>query len=192
MKNIIQAIFLVVFLTTFTTQAQQLSIDDQFKDLINKSNNYKGYKVVKKEKFYKLRKNVSDSIAVLEGNIITKASEIEIQNSEINSLTVELATTKKELISSKGKENGIYVLGVLTNKSTYTFMVFITLGILSLIIVVLFIKYKSGFDIIKTTKIKLLETDDELEKYRQRSLDREQQLRRKLQDEINKKNPKYH
>ena len=73
------------------------------------------------------------------------------------------------------------------NKSTYTFIVFITLGILSLIIIVLFIKYKSGFDIIKTTKIKLRETDEELENFRQRSLDREQQLRRKLQDEINKK-----
>ena len=73
------------------------------------------------------------------------------------------------------------------NKSTYTFIVFITLGILSLIIIVLFIKYKSGFDIIKTTKIKLRETDDELDNLRQRSLGREQQLRRKLQDEINKK-----
>ena len=66
-------------------------------------------------------------------------------------------------------------------------MVFFTLGLLSLIIVVLFIKYKSGFDIIKTTKNKLRETDEEFEKFRQRSLEREQQLRRKLQDEINKK-----
>ena len=74
MKNIIQAIFLVLFFTNFTIQAQQLSIDDQFKDLINKSNSYKGYKVVKKEKFNKLRKNVSDSIAVLENNIVTKTS----------------------------------------------------------------------------------------------------------------------
>ena len=66
-------------------------------------------------------------------------------------------------------------------------MVFFKLGLLSLIIVVLFIKYKSGFDIIKTTKNKLHETDEEFEKFRQRSLEREQQLRRKLQDEINKK-----
>ena len=187
MKNIIQAIFLALFLTNFTIQAQQLSIDDQFKDLINKSNSYKGYKVVKKEKFYKLRKNVSDSIAGLEDNIVTKAFEIEKQISNINLLTAELATTKKELIISKGKENGIYVLGILTDKSTYSFMTFSLLGILTLIIIILFIKYKSGFDIIKTTKIKLRETDEELENFRQRSLDREQQLRRKLQDEINKK-----
>ncbi len=185
--NILKGIFLVVFLATFTVQAQQLSIDDQFKELIKKSNSYKGYKVVKKEKFYKLRENVSDSIALLEENIITKASKIENQNSEINTLTVELASTKNELTRSKEKENGIQVLGILTNKSTYTFMVFFTLGLLSLIIVVLFIKYKSGFDIIKTTKNKLHETDEEFEKFRQRSLEREQQLRRKLQDEINKK-----
>ena len=44
--------------------------------------------------------------------------------------------------------------------------------------------FLSGFDIIKTTKIKLRETDDELDNLRQRSLGREQQLRRKLQDEI--------
>ena len=163
--NILKGIFLVVFLATFTVQAQQLSIDDQFKELIKKSNSYKGYKVVKKEKFYKLRENVSDSIALLEENIITKASKIKNQNFEINTLTVELTSTKNELTSSKEKENGIQVLGILTNKSTYTFMVFFTLGLLSLIIVVLFIKYKSGFDIIKTTKNKLRETDEEFEKF---------------------------
>ena len=77
MKNFIQAIFLVTFLNSFTFQAQQFSIDDQFKDLINKSNSYKDYKVVKKEKFYKLIKNVTDSIAVLEGNIASKDLELE-------------------------------------------------------------------------------------------------------------------
>ena len=155
--------------------------------LINKSNSYKGYKVVKKEKFYKLRKNVSDSIAVLEDNIVQKLLKLKNKFLISTLLTAELATTKKELIISKEKENGIYVLGVLTDKSTYSFMAFSLLGLLTLIIIVLFIKYKSGFDIIKTTKIKLRETDDELDNLRQRSLGREQQLRRKLQDEINKK-----
>ena len=107
--NILKGIFLLVFLATFTVQAQQLSIDDQFKELIKKSNSYKGYKVVKKEKIYKLRENVSDSIVLLEENIITKASTIENQNSEINTLTVQLATTKNELTSSKKKENGIRI-----------------------------------------------------------------------------------
>ena len=178
---------LILFLASvLSVQAQQQSIDDQFEDLIKKSNNYQDYKVVKKEKIYSIRKNVSDSFVKLEETIQSKSSEIETQKSEINSLTTELDTTKSDLATSKGKENGINVLGILTNKSTYTLIVFITLGILLLIIVVLFIKYKSGFDVIKTTKAKLDETDEEFESFRQRSLEREQQIRRKLQDEINK------
>tara|TARA_R110000787_G_scaffold86285_12_gene184149 strand:- start:27711 stop:28271 length:561 start_codon:yes stop_codon:yes gene_type:complete len=181
-----QRIFFLLFLSVFTIQAQQLSIDDQFEDLIKESNNYQDYKVVKKAKIYKLRKNVSDSISLLEENIVSISSEIEKQKIDINSLTGELETIKNELTISQGKENGIHVLGILTKKSTYTLIVFITLGVLLLIIVVLFIKYKSGFDIIKTTKSKLDETDEEFESFRQRSLEREQQIRRKLQDEINK------
>tara|TARA_B100000809_G_scaffold265806_1_gene325817 strand:+ start:1659 stop:2225 length:567 start_codon:yes stop_codon:yes gene_type:complete len=185
--NISQRISLLLLFSTFTIQAQQLSIDDQFEDLIKKSNSFQDYKVVKKEKIYKLRKNVSDSISLLEENIVTISSEIEIQNSNINSLIIELDATKNKLTISQGKENGINVLGILTKKSTYTFFVFFTLGVLLLIIVVLFIKFKSGFDIIKTTKIKLDETDEEFQSFKQRSLEREQQIRRKLQDEINKR-----
>lgn len=180
------SILIVFLVSVLSVQAQQQSIDDQFEDLIKKSNNYQDYKVVKKEMIYSIRKNVSDSMVKLEETILSKSSEIETQKSEINSLTTELETTKSELTISEGKENGINVLGILTNKSTYTLIVFITLGILLLIIVVLFIKYKSGFDIIKTTKAKLAETDEEFESFRQRSLEREQQIRRKLQDEINK------
>ncbi len=179
-------IFFLIILSSLSIQAQQLSIDEQFEDVLKKSNNYQDYKVVKKDKIYQLRKSVIDSLTLLENNIVTKSTEIESQKAEIDNLTIKLATTKNELTISKGKENGINVLGILTNKSTYTLIVFVTLGILLLIIVVLFIKYKSGFDIIKTTKNKLAETDEEFENFRQRSLEREQQIRRKLQDEINK------
>jgi len=83
-------------------------------------------------------------------------------------------------------------LAILTDKSTYTLLVFIIIGILFLIIIVLFIKYKRGFDIIKTTKIRLCETDDELENLRQRSLDREQLLRRNFKTKLTRKKTKYH
>lgn len=180
------SLFFVFLIPTLSIQAQQQSLDEQFEDLINNSNNYQDYKVVKKDKVYLLRKNVSDSITSFEGYISSLSSEIEMQKSEVNRLTNDLETTKSELTISKGKEKGINVLGILTNKSTYTLIVFITLAILLLIIVILFIKYKSGFDIIKTTKNKLEETEEEFESFRQRSLEREQQIRRKLQDEINK------
>ena len=179
--------FLLLLLAlTKSTHAQELSIEGQFQDLIKKSNNYQGYKVVKKEKLYTLRNNVSDSIKGFKQEINSLDEEKALQNSSIDQLTRELESTKKELAIYINKEKVINVLGILIQKSTYNLFVFFSLGFLLLIIVLLFVRFKNGYNIIKTTKEKLEETDNEFENFRQRSLEREQKIRRKLQDELNK------
>lgn len=179
--------FLLLLLAlTKNTQAQELNIEGQFQDLIKKSNNYKGYKVVKKEKLYTLRSNVSDSIKSYKQEINTLDEEKEFQDSNIDQLTRELNSTKKELAVYKDKEKVIIVLGISIQKPTYNLFVFFGFSVLSLIIIILFLRYKNSFNIIKTTKEKLEETDNEFENFRQRSLEREQKIRRKLQDELNK------
>ena len=179
-------IFLAFILSFASITAQDNSLNDQFNNITQKSNNYKDYKVVKKNRLNALQRNVLDTVSNLHKQINTSSVEITKQNSEIVSLNNELSTTKNELIISKEKENGIPVFGMITQKSTYNITALSIIGILLSIIVILFIKYKSGFDVIKTTKSNLAETDEEFEGFRQRSLEREQQLRRKLQDEINK------
>ncbi|PHS65674.1 MAG: hypothetical protein COB12_07180 [Flavobacterium sp.] len=184
MKNI-ASIFIFTILASISVFGQQ-TIEQQFDELLKKSNNYQEYKVVKKENIYSLRKNISDSISKFKETIQASSSKIIKQQSTISTLNTDLEQTKNNLTISQEKENGILVLGVLTNKTTYTLIVFIGLAILIFIIVILFIKYKSSFSTIKITKSKLIETDEEFENFRQRSLEREQQIRRKLQDEINK------
>ncbi len=178
--------FLIIFSISICASAQENSIDEQFKTLTKKSNNYKDYKVVKKAKLNTLHKNVLDSIDRLENKIALSSSEIVSQKTEINLLKKELSSTKDELVISREKEDGIHVFGVLTKKTTYNIVAISIIGILLAIIIVLFFKYKKSFMLIKSTKEKLVEIEEEYESYRQRSLEREQQLRRKLQDEINK------
>jgi len=179
-------LLLILSVSYFVSTAQENSLDNQFITITEKSNNYKEYKVVKKNKLNALHKNVLDTVAELQNKITTSSAEILSQRTEINSLNKELASTKSELTVSKEKENGIYFFGILTNKATYNIVAISIIGILLFIIVVLFIKFKNSFQIIKSTKDKLIETDEEFESFRQRSLEREQQIRRKLQDEINK------
>ena len=47
-------------------------------------------------------------------------------------------------------------------------------------------KYKSSYRIILTAKEDLLEAEDELVKFKKKSIESDQKLRRQLQDEINK------
>jgi len=184
----IKNIFLLVLLALygFTSFSQENTLDQQFKTITQKSNNYKDYKVVKKNKLNEVHRNVLDTVAKLHERINTFTSEINIQTAEISGLKEELNKTKNDLVISQEKEDGIPIFGMITQKATYNLVALSLIGILIFIIITLFIKFKSSFTIIKTTKNKLDEIEEEYENFRQRSLDREQQLRRKLQDELNK------
>jgi len=180
------ALLILLFISAFTIVAQENDLENQFNDVLKKSNNYQEYKVIKKVEINTLKKNVLDTVAALEQNITSSSLEIGQQKETISNLNKELETTKNELAISIKKEKGIEILGIVTNKSTYNIVAFSLIVILLITIFVLLFKYKNSNTITKSTLSKLTETEEELDSFRQKTLEREQQLRRKLQDEINK------
>ncbi|WP_339697109.1 hypothetical protein [uncultured Marixanthomonas sp.] len=168
------------------TKATDNSIEGQFKDVVDESNNYQEYKVIKKYQINQLRKNILDSISDLESKIATSKTEIDQKAKKIDSLTSKLKTTKEDLSVSKEKENGIEILGILTQKSTYNTIMWSIIVLLLVGLAFIFYKFKNSHKVTKDSQLKLAETEMELETNRQKSLEREQKLRRKLQDEVNK------
>ncbi|PVW13927.1 hypothetical protein [Marixanthomonas spongiae] len=168
------------------SQAKDNTLEGQFKEVVDESNNYQEYKVIKKYKINQLRKNILDSVAALESKIEASQSEIDQKAKTIDSLTGKLKTTKENLAVSKEKENGIEILGILTQKSTYNTIMWSIIVLLLVVLGFLFYKFKNSHKVTKASQLKLAETEMELETNRQKSLEREQKLRRKLQDEINK------
>jgi len=183
-KNI--SLLVLIVISSLSVVAQENDLENQFDSIIKKSNSYQEYKVIKKVDINTLKKNVIDTVDLLEQQIETSSAEIKNQKDTISNLSNELETTKNDLIISKEKEEGIELFGLVTNKSTYNALAFSLIGILLITIAILFFKFKNSHTVTKSTKVKLLETEEELETYRQKTLEREQQLRRKLQDEINK------
>ena len=163
------------------------SIEAQFVEVIDKSNNYQKYKVIKRTKLAGLRKNILDSIELLENSIEQKDATIASQNNSITTLEANLSNTQNNLASSIEKEGTISLFGITTKKGTYNFLLFSTIGILILGLLFFIIKFKNSNIITKQTKHKLTEIEQEFDSYRQKKLEEQQILRRKLQDEINKK-----
>ncbi|MAP53465.1 MAG: tRNA (guanine-N1)-methyltransferase [Altibacter sp.] len=162
------------------------SLEDQFVDVVDNSNNYQDYKVIKKTKINKLRENIMDSIAALETEIQTSETSLDQQKNKIASLTQELAKTQEDLALSRKKENGIELFGMLTEKSTYNTIMWSIILILLLALGFFIYKYKNSNSVTKEAQLKLAETEIEFEEHRQKAIEQQQQLRRKLQDEINK------
>lgn len=163
------------------------SIEAQFVEVIDKSNNYQKYKVIKRTKLAGLRKNILDSIEVLENSIQQKDATIASQNNSITTLEASLSNTQNNLDNSIEKEGTISLFGITTKKGTYNFLLFSTIGVLLLGLLFFIIKFKNSNIITKQTNHKLTEIEQEFDSYRQKKLEEQQILRRKLQDEINKK-----
>ena len=152
------------------------SIEAQFVEVIDKSNNYQKYKVIKRTK-----------LAGLSNSIEQKDATIASQNNSITTLEANLSNTQNNLALSIEKEGTISLFGITTKKGTYNFLLFSTIGILILGLLFFIIKFKNSNIITKQTKHKLSEIEQEFDSYRQKKLEEQQILRRKLQDEINKK-----
>ena len=183
--NIIPFIFLL-FVSHIEAQESNTSIDSQFTEVIDKSNRYQDYKVVKINKLNDLRKNVSDTIVSLKSEITSLQQYQLKQENKIDSLTQQIASIKESLVTSQKKENGIVFFGSIIPKSVYQSIMWGIIALLLLGLLTFIFKFKRSNTVTREANKKLEETEAEYDKHRQNALEREQQLRRKLQDEINK------
>lgn len=185
-KRIVLALTLLTFTTTVSAQPSKKSIDDQFSSLINESNNWQGYKVVEKNKLIQLQARVLEATNQLESKIESNKAAFTAQKDSLNVITTKLATTDQALKEALDREDNLDVLGIPTSKSTFKLLVCIVIAGLLLVLAGLFIQFKKSYKDTKEAQKKLIDTEEELEDLKKRSLEREQKIRRQLQDEINK------
>ncbi|MFK5957773.1 MAG: hypothetical protein QM495_02770 [Lutibacter sp.] len=187
--NLIIAVLLVTT-TTFSQITKKFidtgSVKNQFDYLIKKSNRYQQYKVVEINWLSKLKSNVSDSLTTSKNEILANYKTINTQQKAIDSLKTVLNNFQGEIDTLTSEKQSISIFGIQIGKTTFKTIVFSIIAILILLLVVFITKFKQSYGIIKQTKLNLKETEDEFESHRKKALEREQKVRRQLQDELNK------
>lgn len=196
----IKLFFLVAILSTNIIFAQENeeeivsldsgTIENQFDYLIDKSNRYQDYKVVKKNWIYKLKGSVNDSLNILKSGLAQTKQTLIQKEKQISELTNTLEATNENVIQLNKEKSSINFFGALISKPLYNTILWSIIGVLLCALLLFIYKFKQSNVITKETKLKFSELDTEFEGYKHRSLEREQQLRRKLQDEINKQTKK--
>lgn len=189
--KLISVITLFFITTTAISQTNRKFIDtgsvkNQFDYLINKSNRYKDYKVVKIDWLRKLSSNVADSLSESEIEILTNYSLINSQKNTIDSLNTILINSEKKISSLNTEIQTISLFGVDFKKPFFKTMLFLIIGILVVLLSIFITKFKRSNTITIQTKLTLKEVETEFEEHRKIALEREQKVRRQLQDELNK------
>lgn len=181
----------MLFICILSVSAQELenqenTLEKQFDDLYRKSTSYQVYKVISKEKYQQLKQNVLDSIKNLENKITNKNNQLEQNSSEIEKTKQQLNQTEQDLSNSVSRENSISVFGLQLSKTSYNLILWSTIVILLGGLAYFIFKFFRSNILTKEAQNSLVEIEEEFEIHRKKSLEREQKLRRKLQDEINK------
>lgn len=187
MKSIyLFSIALFIFTSSFSQQKDTSSIKGKFNLIYNTSSSYKEFKVIRKSRFVNLRDQVSDSVKLLNNELNLKEEKINTLEQDLNNINKVLLKNIAEKTAAIRLQNSILFFGMALDKSSYKIMVWMTIILLIVLLCYFIFKYKNSYLIILAAKEDLLEAENELVKFKKKSIESDQKLRRQLQDEINK------
>tara|TARA_R110002073_G_scaffold40547_1_gene114804 strand:+ start:11659 stop:12282 length:624 start_codon:yes stop_codon:yes gene_type:complete len=192
-KVILSLSILLAFSLGVTAQTEEVkpslnagSIDSQFDYLYKKSPKWEDYRSVKTNLLFKFKANVSDSLKLGRTKLKEANATILTQKNEIETLKADLSKTNDNLSSVTEEKDKISLLGIPLSKTGYNTILWSIIAALTAFLVLFIGRFKQSNTVTVEAKKTKSEIEEEFENYRQRSIEREQKLRRELQDELNK------
>ncbi|MBR9846089.1 MAG: tRNA (guanine-N1)-methyltransferase [Algicola sp.] len=197
-KTLLLSLVAVCFFTAHsqdTDDTDELSlnsgtIDNQFEYIFVKSGNFKGtngqrYEAVKQAWLFQLKANVLDSLKTTYQDLDNLKATVNNQAKEIEDLKQNLSNTKTQLSNTISEKDSMQLFGMQMTKPNYSLVLWSIVGILSALLLFFIYKYRNSNSVTKQAKLSLAETEEEFEEHRRNALEREQKVRRQLQDMIN-------
>ncbi len=162
------------------------TIDSQFEYVIQKSNKYQDYKVVKKDWLYTLKSHTIDSLNAVRKDLVATQGVVKTQEQEISDLKLKLTNTQTDLDQTNIEKDNMSLFGIQLGKANYNVLMWSIIGVLLACLIFFIYKFNNSNIITKEANRNLAEVEEEFEEHRRTALEREQKVRRQLQDELNK------
>ncbi|GLB50303.1 tRNA (guanine-N1)-methyltransferase [Neptunitalea lumnitzerae] len=201
MKNSSRLVFIFLLFAsiTFTSNAQDEdekdlnngTLEEQFDYVYDKSNKYnynnKTYKVVRAEWIQSLKSHSLDSLAEVHKSLSASENTIATQKSEIEKLQTNLNNTQATLDTTREEKDSMALLGLQMSKTGYNMLLWGIIAALMIALLIFIYKFKNSHVVTKEAQERLVEVQEEYDNHRSVALEREQKVRRQLQDELNKR-----
>lgn len=162
------------------------TINNQFEYIIQKSNSYQEYKNVKKSWLYELKAHTLDSLKAVQDDLTVTQNTVDSLGQEISDLKTNLSETETKLNDTIDEKDNMSLFGIPMSKSNYSMIMWSIIGVLLVLLLVFIYKFRKSNAVTRQSKKALEDIEVEFEEHRRTSLEREQIVRRQLQDELNK------
>ena len=167
------------------------TINDQFEYVLKKSGNFKGtngqrYEAVNRNMLTTLQAHANDSLKTIRKDLNDTQAIVNTQAKEITELKTNLTNTQSTLDKTNSEKNNMALFGLQMSKTSYNILMWsVIAGLLALLLFFIY-KFNNSNATTREAKKNLAEIEEEFEEHRRTALEREQKVRRQLQDELNK------
>jgi hypothetical protein len=156
-------------------------LSQQFDYLMEKSEDYKKYHVIPTEWVKIVKSNTLDSLST------SKEKEVK-QVVLLNNQGDKIAMLKERILALEAKNKDVqsnFLFGLPIDKTTHSLATYVLIFLLIASMMVFYIKNKKSKNVTSKVKMDLKELEEEFENHRRTAIEREQKVRRQLQDLIN-------
>lgn len=162
------------------------TIESQFDYIIEKSSSFKEFQLIRRSSILKVKDNALDSIRNIRKELIEAKKQISPLQEQITQLQNEVTTLNNSINAVADEKDSISFFGKDFDKTTYSTMVWSIIGVLILLLVFIAIKLKGSSSATNRTQKEFEKIENDFDDFRKKSMKKEQEIMRKLQDEINK------
>ena len=167
-------------------EAKPTTLEGVFQQLIDRSGAWQNFKMLDRGKLAAFQRSMTDSINGVRSQLVAEKQKIKENEATIKELNDKITEIQAALDQTKDQKDSVSFFGALVSKGLYnTIMWGIVLALASLLVLYIY-KFSNGNVVTKKSINDLNELQEEYETYRKAAIEREQKVRRQLQDEINK------
>lgn len=167
-------------------EAKPTTLEGVFQQLIDRSGAWQNFKMLDIGKLAAFQRSMTDSINGVRSQLVAEKQKVKENEATIKELNDKITEIQAALDQTKDQKDSVSFFGALVSKGLYnTIMWGIVLALASLLVLYIY-KFSNGNVVTKKSINDLNELQEEYENYRKAAIEREQKVRRQLQDEINK------
>lgn len=175
----------VVFAQTIKINKDSLrngTIENQFEYISIVSDNYNQFEVVEIQNLERLKTNVLDSLHTLRSKYETLKSEVGGNAESIKLIKEQLEQATLEKEEAIATKDSIDFFGISLYKSVFAGIMWLLVIGLVVFLFVILSRHRSSFGRVKEAEKALIDVQEEFERHRKNTLERERKMKRELID----------
>ncbi|MGF1637249.1 MAG: hypothetical protein ACFCUU_09260 [Cyclobacteriaceae bacterium] len=171
--------------TAFSQDEEDASLRNQYNELINKSNTYNEYKVIKITSMNQFWSSIQDSLNASHSKVGTLSQGNAQKAKTIDSLKLQMTQMQELVDNSEYEKEHLKVLGMYVQKDNFVITFWASIFLLIGLLVTAIMKFNNSNRITRNTLQEFDELSREFKEHKDIAREKEMKLKRELQTERN-------